>query len=304
MKAIKKVLSIPSLFLNFLRFVFFLKRKEYKATFTLEGDIEILLPKTKFLFFLSKLGRKKLFNSYVFIAERPTHEPLFRKIVYELLSSGYVNKNDSLIDIGCWIGDSCLVWSKMLSNGKVFAIEGLNESLNFAKELAKINDIENIKFINAICSHKPSLSMESSGFNSGTSFAESAFDSSLKSTTIDEVIPVEFHHSIGLFHIDVEGQEENVIFGSKRVIESSRPVIIFEQHISSDSPKKIFDYLKKLNYSIFMVNEVISGNSLDCRNFIAVDSRKALPKFSKLEDLDGKKQKIWFATLGPSLIEV
>ena len=46
-----------------------------------------------------------------------------------------------------------------------------------------------------------------------------------------------------------------------------------------------------------MVNEVISGNSLDCRNFIAVDSRKALPKFSKLEDLDGKKQKIWFATL-------
>ena len=78
MKAIKKFFQ----FLHFFKFFticFFLKRKEYKATFTLEGDIEILLPKTKFLFFLSKLGRKKLFNSYVFIAERPTHEPLLEK---------------------------------------------------------------------------------------------------------------------------------------------------------------------------------------------------------------------------------
>ena len=54
----------------------------------------------------------------------------------------------------------------------------------------------------------------------------------------------------------------------------------------------------------FMVNEVLPGCSLDCRNFLAFDSNNALPKISEFERKSGADMGIYSAVVGGSLIEI
>jgi FkbM family methyltransferase len=301
MRYLKKVITIPLLLKILFRRILHVKKLGYTASFELEGGVEIKLPKISAYDGLSKSGRGKIFKVNLF-ADMPLHEALLRKVVYELFQIGYINCNNSIIDIGCYIGDNSLVWSKLLKKGNVYAIEGVHDSLHFASNLARINNIDNITFINAICADIPNVPLVSSGSHGGTSFNQSSSGIGQKSTTIDEVIPLDCHGAIDLFHIDVEGFEEKVLLGSKRVIQSSRPVIIFEQHISSENVTPIIKFLEDLEYTVFMINEVLPGNRLDCRNFIAFDSKRPLPKLPNLENPKGMQNNIWFATLGPSIV--
>ena len=52
-----------------------------------------------------------------------------------------------------------------------------------------------------------------------------------------------------------------------------------------------------------MINEVIPGNELDCRNFLALHSSKEPPNFSNFEENNLKDLNIYQATIGPGLIE-
>ena len=303
MKYLQKIANILSIPVRLVRQINSLKKQGYMAIFLLEGDIEIKLPKVALQNILTKSGRSKIFKASMF-TDRPLQKALLRKIVYELFQSRYLNYDKSIIDIGCWIGDNSLVWAKMLKEGRVYAIDGVSESLNFASDIALINKIDNVHFNNAICADQSNLSLVSSGSQSGTYFNQTSSESRLKSTTIDEVIPLDCHGDIGLFHIDVEGFEEKVILGSKQVIKSSRPVIIFEQHISSENAGAIVNFLKNIDYTVFMINEVLPGNQPDCRNFIAFDSRKPLPEVTNLDNSKGMENNIWFAILGPSMVRV
>ena len=303
MKFLKKIIAILSIPLRFSQHMHILKEKGFKAIFESEGNVEINLPKSGFQNILTKSGRNTVFKAFMF-TQRHKSEPLLRKIVNELFQIGYLNYDKSIIDIGCWIGDNTLVWAKMLKKGRIFAIEGISESLKFATETAMLNNINNVNFIRAICADTSDLSVISSGSQSGTYFQQTDLNSRLRTTTIDEVVPGDSHGKIDLFHIDVEGFEEKVILGAKKVIERSRPVIIFEQHISSQNARTIISYLEKINYKVFMINEVLSGNQLDCRNFIAFDSLKPLPQLTNLDNLKGIENNIFFATIGSSIIEV
>jgi len=304
MKYLKKIVKIITIPIKLFQHISLLKTQEYKATFELEGNIKLNLPKSGFLSILTKSGRNQIFKAFMF-TDRPQAEPLLRKIVYGLFLSRYLNCEKSIIDIGCWIGDNSLVWAKMLKNGgSVYAIEGIYESFRFASKMASINEINNVHFTNAICADVPNLSVVSGGSQGGTYFKQSDLKSRFKTTTIDEVIPLDCHGNIGLFHIDVEGFEEKVILGAMRVIKSSRPIIIFEQHISSENARIIINLLESMKYKIFMVNEVIPGNRIDCRNFIAFDATKPLPNVANNDNSKGSENNIWYATLGPSLLEI
>lgn len=303
MSYLKKVLEIPLLLKTLFFRIMRVKKLGYVAIYELEGDIEIKLPKISLYDGLSKSGRNKIFNVNLF-ADAPRHEALLRKIIYQLFELEYLNRNNSIIDIGCYIGDNSLVWSKLLKKGTVFAIEGFSDSLNFASDISRINNIDNITFIDAICADIANLPLVPSGSHAGTSFNQSSSGIGKRSTTIDEVIPIDCHDTIDLFHIDVEGFEEKVLLGGRRVIHSSRPVIVFEQHISSENIAPIIKLLEDLEYTVFMINEVLPGNRLDSRNFIAFDSKRPLPKLTNLENFKGMENNIWFATLGPSLVRL
>lgn len=304
-KIIKKILDLSKLPFNFFKYLKVLKSVEFKANFKYEGDIIIKVPKVSFFDFFSKNGRNDIFQSHTFLT-RPKKEVLLRRIIYDLYQTKYLDKDKSIIDIGCSIGDNALVWSKMLNKGNVYAIEPLLVAIKFAKKASQINCIKNIFFINEVCSNQSGIFLDINENHMGTFFSNSKNENNpaFISKTIDEVIPLNDHNNIGLLHIDVEGFEENVLFGSKKIIEKSRPVILFEQHISDEDPKIIINFLDEYDYETFMINEVLPGNDYDCRNFVAFDKRKDTPEFNDFKNFEGRKNDIWYATLGSSLVKV
>lgn len=53
-----------------------------------------------------------------------------------------------------------------------------------------------------------------------------------------------------------------------------------------------------------MINEVLQGCDLDCRNFIALQKNKKFPKLKKLSLKDLSELGIKSATVGPILIKM
>ena len=82
------------------------------------------------------------------------------------------------------------------------------------------------------------------------------------------------------------------------------PVIVFEQHISKENIFQVADFLKEFEYRVFMVNEVLPGCSLDCRNFMAFPSNKILPQISEFDQKNASAMGIYSAVVGKSLIEI
>ena len=82
------------------------------------------------------------------------------------------------------------------------------------------------------------------------------------------------------------------------------PVISFEQHISRENVNEITSFLREFDYRVFMVNEVLPGNTLDCRNFLALPSKRGLPKLPNFDQEKSRGMKIFSAVIGDALIEI
>ena len=74
--------------------------------------------------------------------------------------------------------------------------------------------------------------------------------------------------------------------------------------ISKENLELITEHIKSYDYRIFMINEILPGNALDCRNFLALPREKGLPSLKKFEQSNGRDIDIYSATIGPAIIEI
>ena len=275
----------------------------YVTNFLYEGNIKIGIPKISLLDAL--LNRKKILKRSFDYFLRPQIEALLRKIIFNLYDQKYIDPKKSIIDIGCWIGDNSVVWAKLLRDDAiVFAIDPSSENLSFVKSVALQNNVSNIKLVNAVCADKSGITLSFDGSIDHTVFKSVEKSSnSVISNTLDQ-IAMDKIKSIGLMHIDVEGFEMKVLQGAIKIIEQSKPVIVFEQLISKNNTGVIFEFLREYEYDIYMINEVIPGCDLDCRNFIAFDSNRELPKIENVNQKNGQEIDVFYASIGPELIKV
>lgn len=279
-----------------------LKRMDYTIDFVNEGSIKVRLPEVSTIENILGIGVSAKRNCEY--QNRPFAEVLLRKTIYELYESGYISRDLSVIDIGSWISDNSIVWANyLLGLAKVIAIDPSKNNITYGQNLAKINNVENIKFVQAVCADKSGIKLDFEGSIDHASFRVSTTQNYILSTTIDEIIAEE-GLPVGLLHVDVEGFELSVLKGAMSVIARDLPVISFEQHISKENVNDITSYLKSFNYRIFMVNEVLPGCHLDCRNFLAFPSEKGLPELTSFNQQNGRDLGIFSATIGDTLIEI
>ncbi len=299
---LKRLKSKVVITINRLEIYRKIKRSNYIIDFVNEGSIQVCLPKVSYLEIL--LGNGVLVNRNVDYQTRPFAEVLLRKTIYELYQTGYIRRDLSVIDIGSWISDNTIVWSRYLSGAaKVIAIDPSHDNITYGQELAKINKIENIRFVQAVCADKSGIKLDFDGSIDHASFKLSSTQNYILSTTIDEIMAKDFL-PVGLFHVDVEGFELSVLKGAMSLITRDLPVISFEQHISKENVNEITSFLKSFNYRIFMVNEVLPGCELDCRNFLAFPSERGLPKLTSFDQKNGRDFGIYSAVIGDVLIEI
>jgi len=197
---------------------------------------------------------------------RDGHEVSFRRINTFLISRKIIKNN--IIDLGAWIGDNSIPWAMNIKS-IVYAIDPSEENCNFIKETCKLNNIHNLTVIqSAISNINEVLSTNDSLNHCSFIFGEQG-KLKVNAVSLDYLFNNKTIENIGYIHLDVEGMEYKILLGSDKLIEECRPIISFEQHLEIDDYDLILKYLKKKNYTVFLIDEILPGCRHDCRNSLA-----------------------------------
>lgn len=199
---------------------------------------------------------------------RAFHEPIFRQINTYLINSNTINRDKNIIDLGAWIGDNSIPWAKNI-NGIVYAIDPSKDNCDYINAMKILNNIDNMLIIKAVISDSEKIVSTDSDDLHHCSFTNNdSLSNKLQSFSLDTLYKQGIIKNIGYIHLDVEGMENLVIEGSKKLIDDLKPIITFEQHLDTDNYAEICKKLQN-NYTVFLINELLPGCREDCRNFIA-----------------------------------
>ncbi len=243
------------------------KFKNVEVIFNNDNNVKVIIPAT--------------FNSSNYIpnyyAIRPNSEKNFRKICNYLIINNIIKNN--IIDLGAWIGDNSIPWA-MNIKGIVYAIDPSEENCNFIKEVAKMNNVNNVKIIKTGVSDKNEVISTNDDLGHASFNSDENSTNKINAVTLDYLYMKNEINNIDFIHLDVEGMEYKVLVGSKDIIDKYRPIITFEQHIEIEDYNIIFKFLTDRKYKIFLLEEVC-GDRSDCRNSFAFPEEKYNDKIYK-----------------------
>jgi FkbM family methyltransferase len=166
---------------------------------------------------------------------------------------------DTILDIGANFGYHTLLFSKIATT--IYAFEPQTQNFHLLQENIKMNEITNVIAINDACGdesvqvHLPIFDgtrMENMG-DITPNLVHTATYSQARSIRLDDY---PFTSKIGLIKIDVQGWEKKVLLGATNLLDRDRPVLIvefesFQLSKTQTSCRELFDFIRKLNYSIF-----------------------------------------------------
>jgi len=212
---------------------------------------------------------KKHRNSSTF-STRDNHEVMFRRINTFLINEKIITKN--IIDLGGWIGDNSIPWAINLPDSFIYCIDPSGSNIRFVKDMCALNKIKNVKPIQVAVSDKVETLTTNQNINH-CSFVYNNPNNNGRhveyAVSLDSLYDDGDIIDIDMIHLDVEGMEYRVMKGGEHLIKKYNPIITFEQHLEIDDIKKIKSFLEHKKYHIYMIDEVLPGCRLDCRNFIA-----------------------------------
>ena len=211
---------------------------------------------------------------------RNEHEVMFRRISTYLINNGHVRGN--IIDLGAWIGDNSLPWSRSLLMTQqaetvldphfvVYAIDPSPENCRFIRDNAFLNGIENVVVIQRAISDKREVLSTNEDLTHCTFVSDDAttYKNQVEAVTLDDLFFTGELTKIAYIHLDVEGMENRVVAGAEILINTCKPIIAFEQHLEQDPFLELSAHIAAKGYTVYLINEVLPGCRPDCRNFIA-----------------------------------
>jgi len=229
---------------------------------------------------------------------RNEHEVMFRRISRYLINQGHIRGN--IVDLGAWIGDNAVPWSKSLlmaqnatserldtknlqmppsavgaEGALVYAIDPSPDNCQFIRDLASLNNIQNIRVIVKAISDKREVLCTNDHLThcSFVSDEDSLIArNQVKAWPLDDLYVAGEIADVAYIHLDVEGMENRVVAGATKLIAECRPIIAFEQHLEQDPFIELSAHIAEKGYVVYLINEVLPGCRPDCRNFIAFPS--------------------------------
>ena len=248
------------------------KFEEYKKChFDIEG-VEVILPN-------DNDNRHEFYRDF---AKRSGCEVILRSLIMYLYEQNFLSKRHSIIDLGAWIGDNAIPWSKIIS-GNVYAIDPSRENVDYIQELKNLNNAENLKIIKSAVSDKDKT-LYFSGDEKHITF-QSKGEFGVPARSLDSFFVEGLINNVEFLHLDVEGQEHNVMVGSKTIIQKFRPLIVWENHLDIDDYMNTVEMLAGLNYETFLINESFPHCRQDCRNLFSIHKDKLNDlKIEKIND--------------------
>jgi len=154
---------------------------------------------------------------------------------------------DTVFDIGAYVGDTALWFSKAVGpQGKVYAFEP--EPSNFEKLKANLerNKVTNVIPLQLALSENEGEMQVASGGNSST-ITQTGTGTSVKVTTIDKFVEANTLPRVDFIKMDVEGHELKVLEGAHETIQAFKPSLALSAYHRGDDLIELTKFLLKLN---------------------------------------------------------
>lgn len=178
---------------------------------------------------------------------------------YAMLSN-WVGRGDTVLDIGANLGIYTARLSELVGDsGHVFAFEPVARSFDLLCSNAKLFSHRNVTLLNVAASDKSSfVKLDIPHFENGLrAFTRASIDSSIEDVTTSlasfsvSVDALQIPSRIRFAKIDVEGHEEQVLYGMKRTLREDRPTLVVE-----GADQEISEWLARFGYE----RTVIAGS--------------------------------------------
>ncbi|WP_157153311.1 FkbM family methyltransferase [Brachyspira murdochii] len=145
-------------------------------------------------------------------------------------------KNNNIIDVGGFVGDSAIVFSDY-TNKNVYTFEPVKENFNNILKTIELNEINNIIPINkALGKETNNQNIYASG--SASNLKEEPFDKNYINEEIEIIKLDDFVNEnnikIGLIKVDTEGAEKDFLLGARRTIEDQIPILLISIYHSPE----------------------------------------------------------------------
>ena len=169
--------------------------------------------------------------------------------------------NENIIEVGSNIGTHTIPLAKQVSNGGfVYAIEPRHQNHKLLLDNIKNNELKNVKVLKiAISSKEGEAYMNTFDENIASNYGDSRIFSSnfnnaetVPVKTLDQLFydNIKERKSIKLIKCDAQGQELNIILGSKKIIDHYKPYLYFEND-DIDTSKALIETIKNMGYVLF-----------------------------------------------------
>ena len=169
--------------------------------------------------------------------------------------------NENIIEVGSNIGTHTIPLAKQVSNGGfVYAIEPQHQNHKLLLDNIKNNELKNVKVLKiAISSKEGEAYMNTFDENIANNYGDSRIFSSnfnnaetVPVKTLDQLFydNIKETKSIKLIKCDAQGQELNIILGSKKIIDHYKPFLYLENDDINTS-KSLIEIIKKMGYVLF-----------------------------------------------------
>jgi len=169
--------------------------------------------------------------------------------------------NDNVIEVGSNIGTHTIPLAKHLSQGGwLYALEPQSQNYKILIKNINQNDLQNIKVFKIAASNKKSEAyMNLFDENETNNFGDARIFNKIFTnfekvsvSTLDELFFHEFNENkkLVLVKCDAQGQETNIINGSKKIIEKFKPFLYVEND-NIEQSKNLIETIKSLHYSLF-----------------------------------------------------
>lgn len=171
----------------------------------------------------------------------------------------YIHPGDIAIDIGANIGDLTLPLALLAGeNGRVYAYESHPSVFNILCANLALNDIRNVKPINAFVADSTEVSTGSAVWG------DHAYIGDTWSPTFTSLDRLDIDR-LSFIKVDVDGNELEVLRSGIRIIDKYHPVLYFENDLQ-DKSKALLDFVLGRGYRIFFHLAPIFRPDNYCRN--------------------------------------
>lgn len=186
-----------------------------------------------------------------FLKRVNSHEPVSHGLLIKKALT--LPRNSVIVDAGAHVGDTTFRIAKALQRNKrfdlkIYAIDPNASKIQFMKELAHLNKLDNIFFLHKALGDKKGYvteekTVKGEEMHPGGWRVKENPQGGIEITTLSDIIPLS--QKLGLIHFDLEGYEFKAFKGCLSRLKSDRPIIMFEYVHDQDQSLHL---LKSIGY--------------------------------------------------------